>query len=178
MMTAHLSRENIITFLLTTPMFEELDPSEIGEIVQIVDTVKYHPGDMVFREGESGDAWYTLYKGEVEVLKQSDTGEKSIKVLGEHSCFGEIAVLDGLPRSASIRAVTDSVVLRIPMNEFNELINNDDLVAYKLIKQMAITLAGRQRSSTESLSKLLHANELENVRDGIRKIVGDTTYRE
>jgi CRP-like cAMP-binding protein len=177
-MTVHISRENIITHLLTTPMFEGLEPAEIGDITHIVDIQKFNPGEIIFREGEAGDAWYTLYKGEVEVLKQTESGEKSIKALGPHSCFGEIAVLDGLPRSATIRTSMDSVVFRIPMDKFNDLIDSNDLVAYKLIKHMAIMLASRQRTSTETLSKLLHANELANVHEGIREIVGDSTFRE
>ena len=177
-MTVHISRENIITFLLTTPMFEELEPADIGEITHIIDILKFNPGDIIFREGETGDAWFTLYKGEVEVLKQSESGDKVIKAIGPHSCFGEIAVLDGLPRSATIRVAKESVVFRIPLDKFTTLINSNDLVAYKLIKQMAIMLANRQRASTLALSKLLRANELANIHEGIAEIVGDASFRE
>lgn len=177
-MEARISRENMITFLLTTPMFEDLEPKEISEITHIVQTLKFMSGDTIFSEGEPGNAWYTLYSGEVTVLKQSDSGEKSIKVLGPHSCFGEIAVLDGLPRSATIRTTKDSIVLRIPIDKFRDLLNEDHLVAYKLVKHMALMLASRQRASTEALSKLLQANELANVHEGIREIVGESSFRE
>ena len=177
-MAAHISRENIITFLLTTPMFEDLEPGEIADIIHIVDTLEFNPGDVIFHEGEPGDAWYTLYKGEVEVMKQSESGAKAIRLLEPHACFGEIAVLDGLPRSATIRAVKESIVLRLPLEKFTDLINKNHIVAYKLIKQMALMLASRQRSSTEALSKLLRANELANIREGIREIVGDSSFRE
>ncbi len=177
-MTVHISRENMITFLLTTPMFEDLEPVNIGDIIHIVEAVKYDPGEIIFREGDPGDAWYALYRGEVEVLKESDSGEKIIKALGPHSCFGEIAVLDGLPRSATIRAKNESIALRIPLDKFTELTDNNHIVAYKLIRQMALMLANRQRASTEALSKLLRANELANIREGIREIVGDSSFRE
>ncbi len=177
-MGVHISRENMITFLLTTPMFEDLEPSDIGDIIHIVETLHFDSEDIIFREGEPGDAWYALYKGEVEVMKQSDSGDKSIKALGPHSCFGEIAVLDGLPRSATIRASKESIALRIPLDKFRELTDKNHLVAYKLIRQMALMLASRQRASTEALSKLLRANELANVREGIREIVGDSSFRE
>lgn len=177
-MEAHISRENMITFLLTTPMFEDLEPHEIQEMIHIVEALKFEPGDTIFNEGASGDAWYALYSGEVEVLKQSDGGEKTIKTLEPRSCFGEIAVLDGLPRSATIRATKETVVLRVPQNKFKELIDNDHIIAYKLIKHMALMLAGRQRSNTEMLSKLLLANELADVHEGIKEIVGDSSVRE
>lgn len=177
-MNTHISQENMIGFLLTTPMFEDLEPREISEITHIVETLKYAPGDIIFNEGDPGDAWYAIYSGEVEVIKQTNSDEKTIKTLEPHSCFGEIAILDGLPRSATIRTTKETVVLRIPLQEFKELLDGDHLVAHKLIKHMALMLANRQRSSTEALSHLLLANELSNVQKGIREIVGESSIRE
>ncbi len=177
-MEAHISHENMISFLLTTPMFEDLVPLEIREIIHIVEVQKFQSGDIIFREGEPGNAWYALYSGEVEVLKRSNSAEKTIKTLGPRSCFGEIAVLDGLPRSATIRTTEDSVVLRIPQDKFKELLDKDHLIAYKLIQHMALMLASRQRANTETLSKLLLANELSDIHEGIMGIVGDSSVRE
>ena len=177
-MKAHISRENMISFLLTTPMFEDLEPHEIMELIHIVESLKFESGHTIFQEGASGDGWYALYSGEVEVLKQSDSGDKTIKTLQPGSCFGEIAVLDGLPRSATIRTMEKTVVLRIPQDKFNELIDKDHLIAYKLIRHMALLLASRQRSNTEVLSGLLQANELADVHEGIKEIVGDSSTRE
>jgi len=177
-MEAQISRESMITFLLTTPMFAELEPKGVMEIIHIVEVKKFGTGDIIFREGDPGDAWYALYKGEVEVLKQSGSGEKTIRTLEPGSCFGEIAVLDGLPRSASIRATRETVVLSVPQGELNNLLDKDHLIAYKLIKHMAILLASRQRSITEALSNLLLANDLADVHEGIKEIVGDSSARE
>ena len=177
-MDAHISRENMLTFLLTTPMFEDLEPHEMMEIIHIVEALKFGAGETIFREGESGDAWYALYSGEVEVLKQSDSGDKTIKILEPGSCFGEIAILDGLPRSASVRTTRETLVLRIPKDTFKALIDKEHLIAYKLIKHMATLLASRQRSNTETLSKLLLANELVDVHEGIKEIVGESSSKE
>ena len=177
-MKAHIATENMIAFLLTTPMFDDLEPKEIMEIIHIVETIKFEPGDIIFSEGDAGDGWYALYSGEVEVLKKSNGGDKNIKALEPGSCFGEMAVLDGLPRSATIRAKKDTVLLRVPQDKFMELIDEDHLIAYKLIKHMAILLAGRERSNTEVLSKLLLAGELREIHEGILEIVGDSYIRE
>lgn len=177
-MEAHISLENMITFLLTTPMFEDLEPKEVQEIIHIVEIVKYGPGQTIFAEGDSGDAWYALYSGEVEVLKKSYSGENTINTLEPGTCFGEMAVLDGLPRSASIRTSKETVVLRMPQGKFKELLDNDHIIAYKLIKHMAILLASRQRTNTETLSNLLQANAIADVHEGIKEIVGDSSARE
>lgn len=177
-METKVTRERLITFLLETPMFEKLAPSEIMEIIHIVEVEQYQAGDVVFREGDTGDAWYVLYRGAIEVLKHGATGEKKIIELGPQACFGEISILDGSPRSATIRVTEDSVAFRVPRKAFSELLDNGHLVAYKLLHQMAILLAERQRTTTLRLSELLNASEITEVHEGIMSIVGESSVRE
>ena len=177
-MESQVTRERLITFLLETPMFEKLDPSEIMEIIHIVEIEQYQAGDTIFSEGDAGDAWFVLYRGAVEVLKHGATGEKKITDLGPQACFGEISILDGSPRSASIHATEDSVVFRVPRDAFAELVESDHLVAYKLLQHMAVLLAERQRETTLRLSKLLNATEITEVHEGIRDIVGESAVKE
>lgn len=177
-METKITRERLITFLLETPMFEKLIPSELMEIIHIVEVHQYQAGDVVFSEGDTGDAWYVLHRGAVEVLKHGATGEKKITELGPQACFGEISILDGSPRSATIRASKDSVVLRIPRDAFGDLLDDDHLVAYKLLYQMAILLAERQRTTTLRLSELLQTSELTKVHEGIMTLVGEQSIRE
>jgi CRP-like cAMP-binding protein len=173
-----VTRERLITFLLETPMFEKLDPSELMEVIHIVEVKQHHTGDIVFREGDTGDAWFVLYRGTVDVLKHGTAGEKKITELEPPACFGEISILDGSPRSATIRVSEDSVVLRVQRGAFAELINQDHLVAYKLLHQMAILLAKRQRATTFRLSELLNATEIVEVHRGIMNIVGKSSVTE
>jgi CRP/FNR family cyclic AMP-dependent transcriptional regulator len=177
-METKVTRERLITFLLETPMFEKLEPSEIMEIIHIVEVEIHKAGDIIFREGDTGDAWYVLYHGAVDVLKHGASGEKKITSLGPQSCFGEISILDGSPRSATIRVAEDSVVFRVPRDAFVELIDSDHLVAYKLLHHMAILLAERQRTTTLRLSELLKASEITDVHQGIMNIVGESSVRE
>ena len=177
-METKVTRERLITFLLETPMFEMLEPTEIMEIIHIVEVEMYQAGDMVFKEGDTGDAWFVLYRGGVDVLKHGRDGEKKITALGPKACFGEISILDGSPRSASISANEDSVVFRVPRDAFHELVERDHLVAYKLLHHMAILLAERQRTTTLRLSQLQNATEISQVHEGIRDIVGESSLRE
>ena len=177
-METKVTRERLITFLLETPMFEKLDPSEIMEIIHIVEVKQYQAGDIIFRENDAGDAWFVLYRGAVDVLKHGATGEKKITALGPQACFGEISILDGSPRSATIRVTEDSVVFRVPRDAFGALIDDNHLVAYKLLHQMAILLAERQRTTTLRLSELLNATGIMEVHKGIMSIVGESSVRE
>jgi CRP-like cAMP-binding protein len=119
-----------------------------------------------------------LYRGAVEVLKHGSNGEKRITTLGPQDCFGEISILDGSPRSATIHTTEDSVVFRVPRDAFAELLDNDHLVAYKLLHHMAILLAERQRTTTLRLSELLNATGIAEVHAGIMSIVGKSSVRE
>ena len=177
-MTAKVTRERLITFLLETPMFEKLEPSEISEIIHIVEVKHHQAGDIVFSEGDVGDAWYVLYRGAIDVLKHGATGEKKITELEPQACFGEISILDGSPRSATIRVTEDSIVFRVPRQVFSGLIDDGHLVAYKLLHEMAILLAQRQRATTLRLSELLNATEIAEVHEGIMTIVGESSVRE
>lgn len=177
-MKANVTRERMITFLLETPMFEKLNPSEIMEVIHIVEVEQYQEGDVIFNENDAGDAWYIVYRGSVEVLKHGLTGDKKIAELGPETCFGEISILDGSARSAMIRATEDSVVFRVPREAFDGLLNDDHLVAYKLLHAMAVLLAERQRTTTLRLSELLKADDIAEVHNGIRDLVGESSVRE
>jgi CRP/FNR family cyclic AMP-dependent transcriptional regulator len=177
-MKANVTRERMITFLLETPMFEKLNPSEIMEVIHIVEVEQYQEGDVIFNENDAGDAWYIVYRGAVEVLKHGLTGDKKIAELGPETCFGEISILDGSARSAMIRATEDSVVFRVPREAFDGLLNDDHLVAYKLLHAMAVLLAERQRTTTLRLSELLKADDIAEVHNGIRDLVGESSVRE
>ncbi len=176
-MKTQISPESMITFLLTTPLFENLEPREVKEVIHIVDPVKFQSGDTIFREGDPSDAWYAVYSGEVEVLKHSESGEKTIRILGPRSGFGEISVLDALPRSATVRATTDTTVLSFPRDKFNDMLDKDHPIACKLVKQLALMIVSRQRANTETLSKLLQTTELADVHERIKGMVGDSTAK-
>jgi len=177
-METKITRERLITFLLETPMFMNLTPMELAEIIHIVKSEKYQAGDVVFKEGDPGDAWYVIYRGAVEVLKEDENGSKKINELGPQACFGEMSVLDGLPRSATIQVTEDSEIFRIPRDEFAELIDQKHMVAFKLIQHMAILLAERQRTNTLKLTELLRANEVLEIHEGIKSLVGESSTRE
>ncbi len=173
-MTTHITRERMITFLLDTPMFEALDPAEIQQLINIIEVREFAAGEILFNEGDAGDAWYAIYRGGVDVIKDVGPDQKEIYPLESGACFGEIAILDGQPRSATIRAIEDCVVLRISRQAFEELLDQNHMVANKLLRRLAVMLAQRARSTTERLSELVLEAESAQVRHGVTKLVGES----
>ena len=125
------------------------------------------PYSLAFNEGDDGDAWYIVYHGEVDVLKAG----KKIAVIGKNECFGEMAILEDLPRSATVMASTDCLLLRISKEAFDELISDDHPVAYKLAYEMAKMLASRARVTSEWLTDLLNEERMKYMQTELTVLV-------
>lgn len=177
-MAGPLNLEQIISFLLDTPMFRDLDPKELSQIVHIMQVQHLRPGQQLFTDGEPGEAWYVLYGGEVEVLKERDGEEAVIARLTPKSCFGEMAILDGSPRSATVRATIESTAFRFPRREFTQLLMAENLAAFKLIHQMALVLVTRQRQTNLRLMDLLRKANEQVVKDSLEPIVEEFSLTE
>jgi CRP-like cAMP-binding protein len=177
-MTSHVTLERLITFLLETPMFQKLDPAEIKSLVDIVEIREFGAGETLFEEGAPGDAWYALYRGKVDVIKNVGDGQKEIHPLETGTCFGEIAILDGEPRSATVRAIEDSIALRISRDAFEALLNDERDVACKLLRNLAVSLAHRVRTTTERLSELVLEAQNRQLPGAVTQNFGETLLRD
>ena len=177
-MASAITLEEIINFLLEAPMFGDLDPTELSEIVHIMQIQRLREGQNVFRQGDAGDGWYVLYDGQVEVVKETELGSRGVAELGSAACFGEMAVLDGSTRSATVRATVESTAFRFPRREFQNLIDSNNLAAFKLVYQMALVLAARQRNTTTKVAEMLRADTDVDYREGLHPILDEASLAE
>lgn len=175
-----ITLEQIITFLLETPLFGDLDPAELSQIVHIMQIQRVRDGHAIFREGDPGDAWYVLYQGEADVQKTSEfLPSRTILTLGPRACVGEMAILDHSPRSATVVAKGDVTVFRFPRADFEELLADGNLSAYKLIYEMAKVLALRARNTTQQLTEALADREdRERIRHASVRVVSGQSVSE
>ncbi len=105
-------------------------------------------------EGDEGDAWYVVFDGTANVLKDLGSISTRIAALGPGACFGEMAILDGMARSASVVAEGPLTVFRFRRERFDGLLDQGSLGAYKLVAAMARSLSQRQRILTQQLAAL------------------------
>ena len=86
---------------------------------------KLADGEVLFREGERGDVMYLIREGKIKITKGGDDDEKVLAVLKEGDFFGEMAIIDGSPRSASAIAATPASLLVIDKETFKSKIREN-----------------------------------------------------
>jgi CRP-like cAMP-binding protein len=113
--------------------------------------VEIKAGEYVFREGELGTEMYIINEGKVEILNQVGDEEQVLAVLEKGDFFGEMSVLEDLPRAASARAVTDVRLLQINGSTFDQLLQGNPEIAVRMMRK----LSRRLRETDEMLKSLL-----------------------
>ena len=140
----------IVELLGRVPLFSELSPGELDAVAQVAIPRSY-PGDTrVFHEGDPGDACYIVSRGSCRVIRQHSDGRViTLATLGPGAIFGELAMLDGERRSASVETLEDTELLALPASDLRQLIRRHSEMAEKLI----IALTRRLREANERISR-------------------------
>ena len=125
-----LSTVEKVLFLKSIDLFSQIPGEDLAQIALISSEETRDQGDEVFAEGEAGDALYLVIDGKVRVHKQ----DRVIAELGERECFGEMAILDAAPRSATVTAVSESNLLKITREDFQEIMSEKPEIAMGIIK--------------------------------------------
>ncbi len=117
--------EEKLQFLQKTELFAELSKADLESISDIAHEVVFSADHTIFEEGAEGDSLYLLVDGEISIIK-ADTEVLSFNEKGY--CFGEVALIDDKPRSATIKTVTPTRLLRITRNEFYRALAREPLI--------------------------------------------------
>ena len=108
--------------LSSVPMFRALPPDLIGELLPQIQERTYQPGTTIIRQGEPGDSFFVIERGEVAVIDERGGG-RTVGTLRDNDVFGEMALLTGEPRSATAVAVKETRVWSIFKEQFDRLLN-------------------------------------------------------
>lgn len=119
-----------VLFLQGVPLFAGLPGEELAQIALIAEEVRAEAGEEILREGEPGDALFLVIEGGLRVLR----GGSPVSRLGEREVFGEMALLDPGPRSATVRSETEVRLLRIQSDDFAELLDLRPQIARGVIQ--------------------------------------------
>jgi len=138
-------------FFRKFPLFADLDDRELGSIAAVAKTRRYAKDDVVFYADENGDIFCLIREGQVKVTMISPEGKEIIlKILGPGDFFGEMALLDDEPRSATVVAIEPLEIVTIWRNDFLQILQENFTLTRKLLAE----LSRRLRSASSRIESL------------------------
>ncbi len=154
-------------FLENFILFKDLTEAELNKISEISYRASYDQGAMIFWEQERGDAFYIILDGLVKVFRTTEEGKnKTLSLLGRKEFFGEMALLEGKNRSASVKTIHPTQLLVIEKNKFQQLITNHPPISLKIIA----VLSQRLRRANNQIQELTYSSVRERLTTELGKL--------
>jgi CRP-like cAMP-binding protein len=128
-------------------LFHGLDHDQMSAVRQLIEHQEFANGEVIFRQGSEGDHMYVIANGQVEIrIHDKDEQGYAAVYLGSGQVFGEMALIDDGPRSATVIAVEeDTQVYGFPIQAFNALCKRNTAIGYILMRNLAQDLSFKLR---------------------------------
>ena len=127
------SRDTKVEALKRAPLFAELSRNELNELAKLTEDVDVDPGQVLCKEGRTGQEFFVIIEGEVEVTRRGKTLVKR----GSGEFFGEIALVEDVPRTATVTARTPLRFFVLTRRDFLRLLDNQPKVERKVMRALA-----------------------------------------
>jgi CRP/FNR family cyclic AMP-dependent transcriptional regulator len=122
---AEASNVRTLALLQQVPIFGALRPDALAFLLDLAERIEYAAGETVFEQRDLGDGVYVIESGEVDIVKSCAGGDLHLRTLGRGDCFGEIALLAMIPRTATVRATSALRTVRLHHEHFQRLYGFD-----------------------------------------------------
>ncbi len=145
-----MSLQEEVDLLRRVPLFAKIEPAKLKLLAFTSERLIFAPDDVVFAQGQQGDAAYLVLRGSAEVLVDTPDGPLTVATIEENEIVGEIAILCNVPRTATVRAATELETLRISKDRFFGLIEEFPEMAIEIMRELAHrleTTTGRLREA-------------------------------
>jgi CRP-like cAMP-binding protein len=126
-----------IEILRRVDLFRDCTKKELGELVPIADELDIPAGTVLLEQGAPGRQFFVLLEGTVDVTRDGE----HLPVRGESEAYGEIALLTGLPATATVKAMTELRVLVIEARAFEQLLEHSPSIQLRLLRSVSARLA-------------------------------------
>ena len=140
-----------VNYLSQYAPFKSFEAADLASLGAVGVEKKMRKDELVFDEDSKGDSMYILKSGAVKILKKVKSQENTIAVLNPGEFFGEMALLDGLPRSAAVRATADCELFMVPLEGYQKLRTEKPHTALKLMDIIIKVLSNRLRQANKNL---------------------------
>jgi CRP-like cAMP-binding protein len=129
-------KKTLVNLLSRNRLFDELNKKDVLALIDSAKEVDHREGQMIVVEGQPGVGFHLLLEGTAIVSRNG----RKLRTLGPGETFGDIAVIDGGPRSASVQAATQLRTLSLPPWEFKPLLLEHPRIAYRLLVKLCTLL--------------------------------------
>lgn len=136
--------------LAGVPIFSSFSREQLDRIVEITSMVEYPSEHVIVELGDPGRALFVIVEGTVQVIHPSRAAEVELARMGPGDFFGEMAILDQLPRSATVRTATETRMLKLEHADFQELLESSPPMAMMLLEALLL----RVRKADEQIGDL------------------------
>jgi CRP-like cAMP-binding protein len=126
-----------VELLRKIPLFAKIEPSKLKLLAFTSERLTFKAGQDLFHQGDPGDTAYIVIEGEADVLVDSPAGEISVARIGKNDLVGEIAILIDVPRTATVRPLTDLTTLAISKDLFFRLVAEFPEMAIEIMRELA-----------------------------------------
>jgi CRP-like cAMP-binding protein len=140
--TTKATAKQLTVVLGAVPLFEGLTKKQLKKVTDLADVARFMGGAILVKQGETGDSFYVVLTGQAKVVASGRTVNHLLP--GDH--FGEISLLDGGPRTASVVAETEMTLVLITQKDFLSLLAKDPEITMCLLEGMARTVRRLDRS--------------------------------
>jgi CRP-like cAMP-binding protein len=145
-----------LTAMKNSSLFEGLSDAEIDSIEPLLEEKRIEEGKTVFVENMVGESLYLIEQGTIKISKMLAEGdEKILVILGPDDFFGEMAILEGTPRSATARVAEDACLLSLQRKDFEAFCDNNPKLGLKLMRNIVRTFTRRVRENSEEYREML-----------------------
>ncbi|MBO8152664.1 MAG: cyclic nucleotide-binding domain-containing protein [Candidatus Marinimicrobia bacterium] len=143
---------NITSVLKAIPIFSDLSPKELREVEKIIYHRHYKEGEFIFRQGHPGLGMYIIADGSVRIVDESgESGKNVIAILAKGDFFGDLALLDESPRTASVVTCEASEILGFFRPDFIDLLHRKPRIGTKILFQLARIIGERLKKTNQLL---------------------------
>ncbi len=154
-------------------LFSEMDDQETDELRAIMDEIKFKAGQTIVHEGETGDLFYIITEGDVQVtIRNAEGHDIVLHDLGPGGFFGELSMLTKEPRSARVRAVSNVTVMALDRDEFFEFLQKRPSAAIDVLIELGGRLHDMDAILRHSASR--NVNEVDQEQLTLGQKVADT----
>ena len=149
-----MTLEDEVGVLRRIPMFAKIEPSKLKLLAFTSEHVVFSKGQELFHQGDTGDAAYVIIKGSADVLVDAPEGQISVAKVERNAFVGDIAILCDVPRTATVKALSDLETLKILKEQFLELIAGFPGIAVEIMRVLADRLSKTTAELTAARNRL------------------------